>query len=169
MVSADRDAYEVLHAAFDDDMNLDAVIEELFREKENLKLTDGSVAATDYSENMAYGIIGHFIRYWDNTKGYSTFLDIQDSNQPDLRHDKSEKLTDIPDTELPDYTKEQAIEDVYTSLQRLGLAVSEKPYAIYGISSDAMQKFYEENEDDDDLKMYLWDGVGDRRQDFIPG
>ena len=158
----DRESYEVLHAGFDDSGDLDTIIQTLFPGRDDLTVspfdssnTEYSVSTPNYSENLTYGGSSHLIDFSENTKGYSTFLLDLDYDQYDQRHQHIETLADehidifeqIEDIEIPGYSKEQAIADVYEALQKMGLAVQERPYAVYGISAETIQAYYTEQEE----------------------
>lgn len=158
----DRESYEVLHAGFDDSGDLDTIIQTLFPERDDLTVTpfdsndtEYNVSTLDYSETLIYGGSSHLIDFSENTKGYSTFLSDLDDDQYDQRYQHIETLADqhidvfdkIEDIEIPGYSKEQAIADVYEALQKMGLAVQEKPYAMYGISAETIQNYYAEKKD----------------------
>ena len=158
----DRESYEVLHAGFDDSGDLDSVIEVLFPERDDLNVssyesggTDYFVSTPDQSEFLTYGNTSNLINFNENTKGYFSFLADMDYDGYDQRHRHIETLEDehidifeqMEDIEIPGYSKEQAIADVYEMLQKMGLAVQERPYAMYGISAETIQAYYTEQEE----------------------
>ena len=149
----DRESYEVLHAESDGSGDLNTIIETLFQEKEDLTVSmpypdENWVATPDRSEIMVYGATSHVIRYDNNKKSCGTFLSEMDLNTQDERHRHVETLTDIEDVEVPGYSREQAISDIYEKLQKMGLSVQERPYAMYGISSEVIQAYYEEHDEE---------------------
>ena len=150
----DRESYEVLHAGFDDNMDLDTVLQVLFPENDNLTIGTEYVTTADQSAGMGFSTGSHLINYFDYQKSYSTFLGEMDVDILNERHTHVESLEDVKeienlkDIDVPGYSREQAISDVYEKLQKMGLSVQEKPYAMYGISNEVIQAYYETHEED---------------------
>lgn len=149
----DRESYEVLHAGFDDSLDLEAILPILFPGRDDLIISDENVRVPEQTSGMAFGKNNHLIGYWDYVRGYSTFLSVLDIE--DVRHlhretldDLEGDLKDIKDTELSGYSREQAITDTYERLQKMGIPVQKTPYAMYGISAETIQEYYTRNEDD---------------------
>ncbi len=149
----ERESYEVLHAGFDDNMDLDTVLQVLFPENDNLTIGTEYVTTADQSAGMGFSTVSHLISYFDYQKRYSTFLSEMDVDILNERHTHVENLEDVKeienlkDIDVPGYSREQAISDVYKKLQKMGLSVQEKPYAMYGISNEVIQAYYEAHEE----------------------
>ncbi|MCI7274730.1 MAG: hypothetical protein MR529_00690 [Cuneatibacter sp.] len=148
----DRESYEVLHAGFDESGDLNTIVEVIFPGRDDLTVTtsygsENRVRPPEQNEELMYDDVGHIVLYESYTKSCSSFLGEVDYDMLDQRHRHVETLTDIEDVEVPGYPREQAISEIHEKLQKMGLSVQERPYAMYGISSGVIQAYYEEHDE----------------------